>query len=105
MERFCISLIVFLLLVPLVFLLYFTIVKYRPLPEEMIDESEVSDVIPVDTAFRFCLWNIGYAGLNKEMDFFYEGGTMVRPSKETVYHNMKSMTAFLNKEKPQFQGR
>jgi len=47
-------------LVPLLFLLYFTMVKYRPLPEEKIDESEVSDVIPVDTVFRFCLnqWDI-----------------------------------------------
>lgn len=97
MERFFISLVIFILLVPLLFLLYFTIVKYRPLPEEQIDESEVSDVIPVDTTFHFCLWNIGYAGLNKEMDFFYEGGTMVRPSKETVYHNMDRMTAFLSK--------
>ena len=27
-------------------------------------------------------WNIGYCGLGKEMDFFYEGGKKVRPSSE-----------------------
>ena len=32
--------------------------------------------------FTFLSWNIGYAGLGKEMDFFYDGGGKVRPSKE-----------------------
>ena len=27
-------------------------------------------------------WNIGYCGLGKEMDFFYEGGKKMRPNKE-----------------------
>ena len=31
--------------------------------------------------FSFLSWNIGYAGLGKEMDFFYEGGKQVRPQK------------------------
>lgn len=29
--------------------------------------------------FTFLSWNIGYGGLGKEMDFFYDGGKQVRP--------------------------
>lgn len=32
--------------------------------------------------FTFLTWNIGYAGLGKEMDFFYDGGKGVRAAKE-----------------------
>jgi endonuclease/exonuclease/phosphatase family metal-dependent hydrolase len=31
--------------------------------------------------FSILSWNTGYAGLGKEMDFFYEGGKQVRPSR------------------------
>lgn len=40
---------------------------------------------PIDKTqreFNFLTWNIGYAGLGKEMDFFYEGGKQVRPTIE-----------------------
>ena len=32
--------------------------------------------------FTFLTWNIGYAGLGRGTDFFYDGGKMVRPSRE-----------------------
>lgn len=32
--------------------------------------------------FSIITWNLGYAGLGSEMDFFYEGGQMVRPGRE-----------------------
>ena len=37
---------------------------------------------PSRREFTFFTWNIGYSGLGQEMDFFYEGGTLVRPEKE-----------------------
>lgn len=37
-----------------------------------------------DSVFTFLSWNIGYAGLGAEMDFFYDGGEMVHPTKERV---------------------
>ena len=40
-------------------------------------------------------WNIGYAGLGKEMDFFYEGGKRVRPSAEEYHHYLNGMLASL----------
>jgi len=41
--------------------------------------------------FSFLTWNIGYAGLAKEMDFFYDGGTMVRPSRAGFEHALEGI--------------
>jgi endonuclease/exonuclease/phosphatase family metal-dependent hydrolase len=37
--------------------------------------------IPSGKTLTILTWNIGYAGLGREMDFFYEGGTGVRPTE------------------------
>lgn len=39
------------------------------------------DTIPAGR-LELYTWNIGYCGLGKKMDFFYEEGKMVRPEKE-----------------------
>ncbi len=33
-------------------------------------------------SFSVLSWNIGYAGLGNNSDFFYDGGTMIRPERE-----------------------
>ena len=40
------------------------------------------DFDPSQREFSFCTWNIGYAGMGRETDFFYDGGKMVIPEKE-----------------------
>ena len=40
-------------------------------------------------------WNIGYAGLDSAMDFFYDGGTKSRTDKATTLNNLDSISAFL----------
>jgi endonuclease/exonuclease/phosphatase family metal-dependent hydrolase len=42
----------------------------------------------------FC-WNMGYCGLGKEMDFFYDGGKNVRPSKENFQKYLNGALNFL----------
>ncbi len=37
-----------------------------------------------DSVYTFLTWNVGYFGLGAEMDFFYDGGKMVHPTKELV---------------------
>lgn len=37
-----------------------------------------------DSTFTFLSWNIGFCGLGAEMDFFYDGGKMVRPTDELI---------------------
>lgn len=46
-----------------------------------MENNTLPDTIPVGR-LELYTWNIGYCGLGKEMDFFYEDGKMVRPDKE-----------------------
>ncbi len=63
------------------FLLYITLSDYKPEPVEILVEETTVPLVEQDT-FKLMNWNIGYAGLGSEMDFFYDGGTKVRPPKE-----------------------
>lgn len=64
------------------FLGYMTLKDYRPKPVENVPILNVKQekFIMADT-LSFYTWNIGYAGLGAEQDFFFDGGKMVRPSK------------------------
>ena len=44
---------------------------------------------------RILTWNIGYAGLGKNMDFFYDGGKKVRDSKENTIKNLEAIASFI----------
>ena len=63
------------------FIIYISVIDYKPKPIEVIAENSDFTTLETDT-FSLLNWNIGYAGLGKEMDFFYDGGKGVRPSKE-----------------------
>jgi endonuclease/exonuclease/phosphatase family metal-dependent hydrolase len=69
------------------FLGYMTMKDYKPKPVENAEiiypkvnqpqrDTQVKDTL------SFYTWNIGYCGLGKEQDFFFDGGKMVRPSKD-----------------------
>jgi endonuclease/exonuclease/phosphatase family metal-dependent hydrolase len=59
-----------------------------------VTDYKPADIIPLDVRangatgnglapeLTVLSWNIGYCGLGAEMDFFYDGGTMVRPGAE-----------------------
>ena len=72
-----------LLLAIIVFLLLLSITRYHPDPVESIEvKGRTDQTFHSRDTFTLMSWNIGYAGLGKEMDFFYEGGTRVRPDPE-----------------------
>ncbi len=80
--------IIFFLLLPFIcFGMYALIcIAYAKLtyfqPEEKIVLSNQSSVAPLtDSVFSALIWNIGYAGLGAETDFFYDGGEMMCPPK------------------------
>jgi endonuclease/exonuclease/phosphatase family metal-dependent hydrolase len=82
------------------FILYITLTDYRPDPTEVIMENEVS-AMKKDT-FSMLSWNIGYAGLGAEMDFFYDGGKKVRPSMELNEAYLEGILDFLAERKEDF---
>jgi endonuclease/exonuclease/phosphatase family metal-dependent hydrolase len=71
-----------------IFLAFATIDDYRP----PFTETLVPDTEPFElgnhTILDLLIWNIGYGGLDSSMDFFYDGGSRMRPSEEGVLRNM-----------------
>jgi len=63
-------------------LLLATLADYRPVdPEKAEIKGNAPDIQINDSIFTLLSWNIGYFGLGKDCDFFYDGGRMTRPSK------------------------
>lgn len=75
----------------LLFLLYSSIDDYRP--DEVVEQSLdcESDILPDSMEMKLLIWNIGYAGLDASMDFFYDGGENMRPDREGVLRNMEGI--------------
>ena len=79
------------------FLLFLTVTDYHPVEKETIVIGENGITLPpVKKDFTFLTWNIGYGGLGKNMDFFYEGGTRVRPEKKEFMGYMEGICQCLS---------
>ena len=93
---FCIILFVFLAVI-LYFggiIIYDTSKDYKPESKEKINISGKACYDSPDTVISLLSWNIGYCGLGKDMDFFYDGGKKVRPSREDF---QKYLNGVINK--------
>jgi endonuclease/exonuclease/phosphatase family metal-dependent hydrolase len=79
----------------LLFLLYATLDDYRP--EEIIDQPVAceAEILPDTLPLDLLIWNIGYAGLDASMDFFYDGGKEMRPDREGVIRNIEGIKGTL----------
>ncbi len=89
-------LLAFVVLVLLLFgsiLLFGTVTNYQPGPQVLISSTNKSEPIPYSTEFTVLSWNIGYAALSNDMDFFYDGGKNVRPSKAIIERNFEKILA------------
>ncbi len=93
----------YIILVPVslfaLFILFSTISDYKPDEKIEVFRSDKPEKINDSLQIKILIWNIGYAGLNAEMDFFYDGGEMVRPEKNIVEENIKAVNSFLAKYK------
>lgn len=68
---------------------------YRPSRQETVFKTDTSDIFPGWAEIDIMIWNIGYCGLGEDADFFYDGGTMVRSSKDMIRENMEGVLAEL----------
>ncbi len=89
-------LILFLVLAFVLFLSYAMIDDYRPGEVESQQVFSDPDIIRDSSALSLLIWNIGYAGLDASMDFFYDGGKQMRPSREGVRRNMDGILKTLS---------
>lgn len=97
--RKAVSILIRMLFIPIIllalFLLLFTVIEYRPKEKIELFSALLSDTIHVNESYSSLIWNIGYAGLGENMDFFYDGGERVRDTKENVSQNFQGISNFL----------
>jgi len=80
---------------PILFLTYATITAYNPDKIEVLEENNTADIISDTALINLMTWNIGYCGLNAEMDFFYGGGKQVYPENDVVINNINGVKRHL----------
>lgn len=66
------------------------VAEYRPEECEITLYDKIRPEYLPDT-LTVVSWNIGYAGLGDNMDFFYDGGHRVRDSKERTAYNLEEI--------------
>lgn len=79
------------------FLVYSTVTYYNPAQKLILTENTKPDTIPSNSTLSVVSWNIGYAGLGDNMDFFYDRGEKVRDTHERTIINLDSINNFLKK--------
>jgi len=85
-----------LAIVFIAFIGYIQLTDFRPSDKVPIElRGNRHELENVDGTLSIITWNIGYAGLGKEMDFFYDGGEMVRPDYRQHKNYLKGITEFL----------
>jgi endonuclease/exonuclease/phosphatase family metal-dependent hydrolase len=97
--RRLIKTLVTLVLLPVVYVAgnlgYSTWKDFSP-PETMaVQVFNAQDQTP-DSIITLLTWNIGYAGLGKESDFFYDGGTTVRMGRDIATKNLEGIIRTLS---------
>ncbi len=75
--------------------IYFIAFEYKPEAKTDVFSALVSDTLETGIPYSALIWNIGYAGLGMNMDFFYDGGVGVRDTKENVLRNFQAISKFL----------
>lgn len=82
------------------FLAWVSFSVYKPaVMEEIMANNRNSRVIMQGASLQFVSWNIGYAGLGSEMDFFYDGGKKVRAEKALTDQYLKGILAFIRQQR------
>lgn len=74
---------------------YATLSDYKPDLKTNVYQSEKPDILTDSLEINLFVWNIGYCGLSKDMDFFYDGGKRTRTTKEIVLSNVEQVKIFI----------
>lgn len=80
--KYILTILLALIAVPVLILGYFTITDYKPALTKKLEIRGTAGNTAIPDTFSVVTWNIGYCGLGKEQDFFFDGGQNVRPTRE-----------------------
>jgi endonuclease/exonuclease/phosphatase family metal-dependent hydrolase len=89
------KIILLIALIPLLYiagaLIYGTITDFKPEEKVSVKQSKVLTNNLLKDSISLYIWNIGYAGLGKESDFFMDGGSTTRMSKAITNKNYEGI--------------
>lgn len=97
MLKFLLYLIVIVVIIVVAFFIYATIDDYKPQEIISLSENPSAKTLSLDT-ISIMTWNIGYCGMDRTIDFFYDGGKQTRVSKKQTLENIHGIKKFLKKE-------
>ncbi len=85
-------------------ILYLTFVEYNP---KQVEESEIynnqSELVSLNQEYTILTWNVGYGALDKDSDFFMDGGTQSKSSsKDAVLNNINAIALNTLSHNPDF---
>ena len=78
---------------------YATLSDYKPALTSLVFDNKDAQKIAGQKQFSLMIWNIGYAGLSKDMDFFYDGGRQVRTDRKNVENNITAIENYIAQQK------
>jgi hypothetical protein len=87
--------VLFILLVFAGIIIYAIISDYKPEEKTIVFKSDRPDTLNDSLEISLLTWNIGYCGLDRDMDFFYDGGTKVMTPKVKCLENLEAVKKFL----------
>jgi len=71
-----------IVLISLGFVVFLTVTEFSPVLKSKVEVGgDAPSINPERREFSLLTWNVGYAGLGRELDFFYDGGKQSRPTK------------------------
>ena len=74
---------------------YAVLTDFKPKEKEIVFSSDKAQNLKYPLDLSMVTWNIGYCGLDKDMDFFYDGGTKVFTPKASCINNLLEVKKFL----------
>jgi endonuclease/exonuclease/phosphatase family metal-dependent hydrolase len=78
-------------------IVYATLSDYKPDEKITVAVNESPPLLSDTAELTLLTWNIGYCGLDKDMDFFYDGGTKVFTPKAKFIENLAEVESFIGK--------
>jgi len=75
-------------------IIYALVSDYKPEAKTEVFNSNKPDKLTDTSEILVLSWNIGYCGLDKDMDFFYDGGTKVFTPRERCIENLDAVKRF-----------
>ncbi len=79
----------------IIILVYAQITFYEPDEHTTMFQCDHPSILSDTTTVSLMTWNLGYAGMGDDMDFFYDGGRQVRTSRERTLCNLRAILEFI----------